>query len=91
MRVIESASPQGKISFERAGEAGNLTIRVSGRWHLSRDLPAGALVIPELQKHARSKRLSYDTSSLTGWDSGLVSFLLEVEAICRQRGIKENR
>lgn len=82
--------PQGKISFELAGEA-SLTVRVSGHWHLSRDLPSGVIVIPEFQKHAALSHVSFDTSSLTGWDSGLVSFLFDVDTICRERGIKQNR
>jgi phospholipid/cholesterol/gamma-HCH transport system permease protein len=90
MRIIESASPQGEISFEPAGES-SLTIRVSGRWHLSQNLPSGVIVVPEFQKHPTLRRVNFDTSSLTGWDSGLVSFLLEVGAICRERGIQQNR
>ena len=82
MSVTELQSRHGKLAFDRADDA-TLMVRLSGPWHLSRDLPPVSLVIPELQKQPVPKRLSYDTSSLTGWDSGLVSFLLEVEAICR--------
>ncbi len=90
MGVAELQSRQGKLAFDRAGDA-TLMVRLSGRWHLSRDLPPANLVIPELQKQPTPKRLSYDTAALTGWDSGLVSFLIEVEEICRQRNIKEDR
>ncbi len=89
-----SATPvpaqQGKISFDRAGDA-TLLVHLSGPWHLRRDLPPAELVIPEVQRQPAPKRVSFDTSSLTGWDSGLVSFLLEVESICRARGIEEDR
>jgi phospholipid/cholesterol/gamma-HCH transport system permease protein len=81
---------QGKISFDRAGDA-TLLVHLSGPWHLRRDLPPAAVVIPEVQMQPAPKRLSFDTSSLTGWDSGLVSFLLEVESICRAQGIQEDR
>ncbi len=90
MQVTELPSPQAMISFNRVGEA-SLTVRLSGLWHLSRDLPSAVLVIPEFQKQPALRRVSFDTSSLSGWDSGLLSFLLEVEAICRERGIKEDR
>ncbi len=89
-----SATPlpaqQGKISFDRAGDA-TLLVHLTGPWHLRRDLPPAAVVIPEVQRQPVPKRVSFDTSSLTGWDSGLLSFLLEVEAICRERGITEDR
>jgi len=90
MSATQLPAQQGKISFDRAGEA-TLLVHLSGPWHLRRDLPPAELVIPELQKQPAPKRLSFDTSSLTGWDSGLLSFLLEVEAICRERGIPEDR
>jgi len=90
MSVTELQSRPGKLAFDRADDA-TLMVRLSGPWHLSRDLPPVSLVIPELQKQPVPKRLSYDTSSLTAWDSGLVSFLIEVDGICRQRGIKDDR
>lgn len=90
MSVTELQTRKGELAFERAGDA-TLMVRLSGRWHLSRDLPPATMVIPELQKQPMPKRLSYDTAALTGWDSGLVSFLIEVEAICRQRQVKEDR
>ncbi|MGO9060803.1 MAG: MlaE family ABC transporter permease [Candidatus Binataceae bacterium] len=90
MSVTELQSQHGKLAFDRADDA-TLMVRLSGPWHLSRDLPPVSLVIPELQKQPVPKRLSYDTSSLTAWDSGLVSFLIEVDGICRQRGIKDDR
>jgi phospholipid/cholesterol/gamma-HCH transport system permease protein len=90
MSVAELKTRQGKLAFDRTGDA-TLLVRLSGKWHLSRDLPPASLVIPELQKQPVPKRLSYDTAALTGWDSGLISFLIEVEEICRQRQIKEDR
>jgi phospholipid/cholesterol/gamma-HCH transport system permease protein len=90
MSVTELNLQQGKVLFERAGDAA-LLVHLSGPWHLRRDLPPAEVVIPEVQKQPTPKRLSFDTSALTGWDSGLVSFLLEVEAICRARGIQEDR
>ncbi|HZY58846.1 MAG TPA: ABC transporter permease [Candidatus Binataceae bacterium] len=66
-------------------------MHLSGPWHLRRDLPPASLVLPEFQKQPAPKRVSFDTSTLTGWDSGLVSFLLEVESLCHERGVKEDR
>jgi phospholipid/cholesterol/gamma-HCH transport system permease protein len=89
MSVTQSQPQQGTISVDRSDST--LMLRVSGRWHLSRDLPSASLLIPELAKQPVPRRLSFDTSGLSGWDSGLVSFLLEVESACRDRGIQEDR
>jgi phospholipid/cholesterol/gamma-HCH transport system permease protein len=90
MSAIEVPAPQGKISFDRAGDS-TLLVHLSGPWHLRRDLPPASLVLPEFQMQPAPKRVSFDTSTLTGWDSGLVSFLLEVESLCHERGVKEDR
>ncbi len=90
MSISESRRPQGKIALDRAGDS-NLLLRLSGSWHLGRDLPSATLVIPELSRQPALRQMSFDTSALTGWDSGLVSFLLEVESMCRERGINQDR
>jgi phospholipid/cholesterol/gamma-HCH transport system permease protein len=89
MSVSQLQSQQGKISLERSDST--LMLRLSGAWHLSRNLPSASLVVPELVKPPTPKRVSFDTSGLSGWDSGLVSFLLEVESACREHGIKDDR
>ncbi len=89
MSLNQTQSQQGKVSLDRSDST--LMLRVSGRWHLSRDLPSASQLIPELARQPMPKRLSFDTSGLSGWDSGLVSFLLEVESACRERGIQEDR
>src|SRR5689334_4787981 len=87
--IAQSQPRQGSITVDRSDST--LMLRFSGRWHLSRNLPSASLVFPELVKQPVPKRLSFDTSGLSGWDSGLVSFLLEVESACRERGISEDR
>ncbi len=37
------------------------------------------------------KAVAFDTSSLTSWDSGLISFLIQTSEFCRERGIDQNR
>jgi len=89
MSVTQTQLQQGTISLDRSDAT--LMLRLSGRWHLSRDLPSASLLLPELAKQPVPRRLSFDTSKLSGWDSGLVSFLLEIESACRERGIAEDR
>ena len=89
MSVTQVQAQQGKVFLDRSEST--LMLRLSGPWHLSRNLPSASTVVPELVKQPVPKRVSFDTSGLSGWDSGLVSFLLEVEAACRERGIKDDR
>jgi len=89
MSANQTQSPQGQVSIDRSGAT--LMLKLSGPWHLGRDLPPAALVVRELQNKPTPQRISFDTSGLARWDSGLVSFLLEVESVCHERGIKEDR
>lgn len=82
--------PQGSMSFARAGDS-TLVIRLTGHWHLRRDVPSASVVIGELSKTPPASRVSFDASELTGWDSGLVSFVADVSESCRARGITEDR
>jgi phospholipid/cholesterol/gamma-HCH transport system permease protein len=89
MGAVAQRLDQGKISFERANDS--LVVHLSGPWHLQRDLPPISLLIAELGSRSGTKRLSYETSQLTHWDSGLISFLTNAAEICRARHIAEDR
>jgi phospholipid/cholesterol/gamma-HCH transport system permease protein len=90
MAVIQSASEQGKVSFDRSAD-NNLVVRLSGPWHLASDVPAPAILIREITARAAPKRLSFDAAQLTHWDSGLISFLVQASDYCRGHGIEQDR
>ena len=78
------------LSLERGADS-TLTIRLLGKWHLNRALPAAGLVNSELSATPAPRRVAFDASQLGGWDSGLVSFLEGVSELCRTRGITADR
>jgi len=78
------------VSCERAGDA-TLVIRLSGPWHLQNDLPDVSAVIGVLEARPTPQRVAFDSSQLSNWDSGLVSFLTRLSEFCRQRGISDDR
>src|SRR5208282_4113132 len=81
---------QGTVAFDRIGDA-TLLVHLAGPWHLRRDVPSAALVSRELEATPAPKRISFDASGLSGWDSGLVSFLAQIGEACRDRGIAIDR
>jgi phospholipid/cholesterol/gamma-HCH transport system permease protein len=81
---------QGTLSLIRAADS-TLLIRLAGRWRLGRDVPSADIVRSELETKATPRRIGFDAKDLTAWDSGLVSFLVDVSALCRQRGITADR
>jgi phospholipid/cholesterol/gamma-HCH transport system permease protein len=55
--------------------ADTIRLRLSGSWHLNHGLPAAAEVERELEGRSGVRRLVIDARGLTGWDSGLLTFL----------------
>ena len=90
MSPLETNSAQGKVSFARESDS-TLMVTLSGPWHLSSDVPASALLLREVGAQPALKRLAFDTAKLTHWDSGLISFLVQTSAYCRDHKIEQDR
>jgi phospholipid/cholesterol/gamma-HCH transport system permease protein len=81
------ANPE--LSFDHGGEA-TLVIRLAGPWRLQRNLPSPSAVQREIEA-APARRATFDAAQLTAWDSSLLTFLLKVSDLCRQRDIQVER
>ncbi len=64
---------------------------VSGPWHLTRDVPSAASLRSEIESTPMIKTVSFDTSDLADWGSGLISFLVQTSAACRAHNIDQDR
>lgn len=90
---MEQANPtavQGSFALTRVGDS-SLLIKLAGPWHLTRNVPTAAGVRKEIESSPRLKSISFDTSGLTQWDSGLLSFLVQTSQACRVRNIDQDR
>ena len=90
MDETSNIAGQGAVSVSRAADS-TLLIRLSGPWHLTRDVPSAAILRQELESASALKTVSFDTSALTHWDSGLIAFLVQTGAACRARGVEQDR
>src|ERR1700756_5936060 len=90
MNQTTNIAGQGAVSASRAANS-TLLIRLSGPWHLTRDVPSAATLHAELESPDALKTVSFDTSGLTHWDSGLIAFLVQTSAACRARHIEQDR
>ncbi len=66
----QTKAAQGSVLLARTDRA-TLLVKFIGPWHLKRDVPSAKVVEAELQSSLPVKYLSFDTSELTDWDSGL--------------------
>ena len=71
----------------RAAQDGSATLAISGAWRLEQRLPRVAAAVALLDAQPNVRRLGFDTTQLTDWDSGLVAFIAEIQTLCGERGI----
>jgi phospholipid/cholesterol/gamma-HCH transport system permease protein len=67
--------------------ADTLRVELAGSWRLQDEFPALTDVAQALEGPPRVQRLTFDTSGLTGWDSGLVTWVLDLLALGAQHQI----
>jgi phospholipid/cholesterol/gamma-HCH transport system permease protein len=77
---------RGELRCSRA-TADTLLVALSGSWRLQDEVPALTGVAQALDTAPRLQRLMFDTTALTAWDSGLVTFLLDTLDLGAQRQI----
>ena len=76
--------------------AETVLVELSGSWRLQDEFPSLADVEQSLEDTPRVQRMTFDTTGLTAWDSGLVTFLLELitygarhQVVVDQEGLPE--
>ena len=84
---MESSS---QLSFGHGGD-GNLLVRLAGAWRLRRGVPSSSLVQREFESARKVNDVAFETQDLTAWDSSVLTFLVDVSELCRQRGVRMDR
>ena len=64
-----------------------LLIRLAGSWKIAYGLPSATEVQKQVESRPQVKRITFDTQEMTGWDSGLLTFLIKVINWCSQSKI----
>ncbi len=81
---------RGEITMEQTA-ADTLKVVLSGHWKLGGELPGADKVLQMLERGPGVRHVVFDTRELTHWDTGLLTFLLNVQAFCTQQQIRLNR
>ncbi len=74
------------LTFVRQADH-SILLGLEGDWKLRNTLPKADVVITQIESEPKVDRLSFDTTRLGSWDSGLLIFLRKVIAFCSQRNI----
>src|SRR5215471_13634591 len=70
---------------------GTAVIGLVGAWRLIGGLHSAADLQGRLGSAGNLKRITFDTRNLTAWDSSILTFLIQLSELCRQRGITMDR
>jgi phospholipid/cholesterol/gamma-HCH transport system permease protein len=79
-----------QLLFTLAGDS-TLNVQLRGTWRLRGGLPSTTLFEHELESARQVRGITFDARELTSWDSSVLTFLVEVSELCRQRGIPMER
>ncbi len=77
---------RGEMSMEQPS-ADTLKVILSGHWKLEGDLPAADKVQQMFQDRPGVRNVVFDTRQLASWDSGLLTFLVNVGKFCSSQKI----
>jgi phospholipid/cholesterol/gamma-HCH transport system permease protein len=79
-----------QLSFTLDGDC-TLNVQLRGTWRLRGGLPSATLFEHELASARQVRGITFDAHELTSWDSSVLTFLVEVSELCRQRNIPMDR
>ena len=84
--VKEDITEACQLSFDRKAND-TLLVRLKGSWKIGQKLPSVEEVQNRLEADAGFKQIAIDTRELSGWDSGLLSFLAKIINQCAENNI----
>jgi phospholipid/cholesterol/gamma-HCH transport system permease protein len=71
----------------RRDDGGRLVVELWGNWLLAAKRPSAGEVVEILESGPAVTRLSFDGARIGEWDTGLMTFLIELNGLCSERGI----
>jgi len=84
---METTTVPSKLEFSRPNED-TLLIGPSGSWRIGQALPSAREVEDQIGSGPGTRRVVFDTSGLTDWDSGLLTFVIKVRDLCSLKKIQ---
>ncbi|WAC09083.1 MAG: ABC transporter permease [Thermodesulfobacteriota bacterium] len=64
-----------------------LLISFYGIWEMGNDLPSAEEALNKIETASAIRRVSFEAQNLSGWDTGLLTFLIKVIDTCTQKTI----
>ena len=82
----DDVSRTGEISSDRQAKD-TLRLKLKGSWKIGARFPSADVVQKQLESSGDIRRIGFNTENLTGWDSGLLTFLIKINDYCSKNNI----
>ncbi|MFQ5973881.1 MAG: MlaE family ABC transporter permease [Alphaproteobacteria bacterium] len=87
-RRTESVNPSGANGLDLSlGGDNTLLLTLTGSWRAQDRVPSSADVETRLGTE-EVRKIAFNTEALGDWDSGLLTFLVKLQDICKQKGVE---
>jgi len=87
MAAAEANTTKELLSFSRS-EVDTLVVRLGGAWRLRHGMPSIDAVAREFISPTPPRKVVFEASALSHWDSSLVSFVVRLNELCRVRQLQ---
>ena len=84
---MSQTSPTTPDFAVESGPGSSARVRLSGDWSKAAALPRLGPVEEALSHSPQPSALEFDASSLTGWNTGLLAFVIRCRELCDSKGI----
>ena len=86
-KTSKNTEGQAQLDFNNT-QKGLLILGLSGAWLIGSDIPPFSQVEDQVGSAAGTRALGFDTRNLTDWDSGLLTFLINILHFCSRENIR---
>jgi phospholipid/cholesterol/gamma-HCH transport system permease protein len=83
----ENTTHGAQVSVDRSG-GDILIIRLSGSWKLDQGLLSADAILNAIESGQPVRSIAFDTTGMSAWDSGLLTFLIKIFEVCSKAKIE---
>ena len=86
----QNTTHEAQVSIDRSG-GDVLTISLSGSWKLDQGVPSADAALKEIESGQPVRSVALDVTEMSGWDSGLLTFLIKIFETCSKAKIEVDK
>jgi hypothetical protein len=85
---VSQKSAEGNMLEFTLSSEGTLRIQLSGDWTCGKPIAKADDIRQQIESMPQIRNITYDARDLRGWDSCLLTFLINVDHLCADKNIR---